>query len=76
MNEHYIKNIDENDLFDQFIEYCKLFKKEVKTDKREKIKKTNPNIIDNGIGIKTQYQSHSIILVSFNITKINVNKSK
>ncbi len=40
MNEHYIKNIDENDLFYQFIEYCKLFKKEVKTDKREKIKKS------------------------------------
>ena len=40
MNEHYIKNIDENDLFDQFIEYCKLFKKEVKTDKKEKIKKS------------------------------------
>ena len=40
MNEHYIKNIDENDLFNQFIEYCKLFKKEVKTDKKEKIKKS------------------------------------
>jgi len=40
MNEHYIKNMDENDLFDQFIEYCKLFKSEVKTDKKDKIKKS------------------------------------
>ena len=40
MNEHYIKNMDENDLFDQFIEYCKLFKNEIKTDKKDKIKKS------------------------------------
>ena len=40
MNEHYIKNIDENDLFDQFIEYCKLFKNEIKSDKKDKIKKS------------------------------------
>ena len=40
MNEHYIKNMDESDLFDQFIEYCKLFKSEIKTDKKDKIKKS------------------------------------
>jgi len=40
MNEHYIKNMDEGDLFDQFIEYCKLFKSEIKTDKKDKIKKS------------------------------------
>ncbi len=40
LNEHYIKNIDESDLFKQFIEYCKLFKSEIKTDKKDKIKKS------------------------------------
>jgi len=40
MNEHYIKNIDENDLFDQLIEYCKLYKNEIKSDKKDKIKKS------------------------------------
>jgi len=40
MNEHYIKNIDENDLFDQLIEYCKLYKSEIKSDKKDKIKKS------------------------------------
>ncbi len=40
MNEHYIKNINENELFDQFIEYCKLFKKEIKSNKQDKIKKS------------------------------------
>jgi len=40
MNEHYIKNIDENDLFDQLAEYCKLYKSEIKSDKKNKIKKS------------------------------------
>ncbi len=40
MNEHYIKNIDEHDLFIQLTEYCKLYKSEIKSDKKEKIKKS------------------------------------
>ena len=40
MNEHYIKNIDENDLFDQLIEYCRLYKSEIESDKKDKIKKS------------------------------------
>ena len=40
MNEHYIKHIDENDLFTQLAEYCKLFKNEIKSDKKDKIKKS------------------------------------
>ena len=58
MNEHYIKNIDENKLFDQFIKYCQLFKSEIKADKKDKIKssltflknkaKTLEDIFNNG----------------------------
>jgi glutamyl-tRNA synthetase len=40
MNEHYIKNIDESDLFNQLTKYCKLYKSEIKSDKRDKIKKS------------------------------------
>jgi glutamyl-tRNA synthetase len=40
MNEHYIKNINENELFNQFIDYCKIYKNEIKTNKAEKIKKS------------------------------------
>jgi len=40
MNEHYIKTIDENDLFNQLTEYCKLYKSEIKSDKKNKIKKS------------------------------------
>jgi len=39
MNEHYIKNIDENNLFNQLIEYSKLYKSEISSDKKDKIKK-------------------------------------
>ena len=40
MNEHYIKNKNEADLFDQFINYCALFKGEIKSDKKDIIKKS------------------------------------
>ena len=40
MNEHYIKNINENDLFNQLTEYCKTHKSEIKSDKKDKIKKS------------------------------------
>ena len=34
MNEYYIKNIDEDDLFDHLIEYCRLHKSEIKSEKK------------------------------------------
>ena len=40
MNEHYIKSIDEKDLYNQFMDYCKLFKNEIKSEKQDKIKKS------------------------------------
>ena len=40
MNEYYIKNIDEDDLFNQLTEYCKLYKSEIQSDKKDKIKKS------------------------------------
>ena len=40
MNEHYIKNMNENHLFDQLIEYCKSYKHEIESVKKDKIKKS------------------------------------
>jgi glutamyl-tRNA synthetase len=40
MNGHYIKNINENELFNHLINYCKSYKNEIKSDKAEKIKKS------------------------------------
>ena len=39
MNEHYIKNIDENELFAQFTKYCENYREKIPGDKGEKIKK-------------------------------------
>ena len=38
MNEHYIKNIDENDLYDNLLRYCEKFKDKIDTEKASKIK--------------------------------------
>jgi len=38
MNEHYIKTIDKNALYDHFVQYCELYKEKIKSDKKEKIK--------------------------------------
>ena len=40
MNEHYIKNIDENELFAQFTKYCENYRQKITGDKGEKIKKS------------------------------------
>ncbi len=58
MNEYYIKNNNEKDLFIQFSDYCKIFKKTISNDKSEKIKnsltflknkaKTLEDIFNNG----------------------------
>ena len=38
MNEHYIKTINENELYNQLVTYCELYKEKIKSDKEEKIK--------------------------------------
>jgi glutamyl-tRNA synthetase len=38
MNEHYIKTIDENELYNHLVAYCELYKEKIKSDKEEKIK--------------------------------------
>tara|TARA_B100000427_G_scaffold262593_1_gene227277 strand:+ start:1313 stop:2695 length:1383 start_codon:yes stop_codon:yes gene_type:complete len=39
MNEHYIKNMNENDLFDHLTKYCEIYKEKI-DNKKEKIKKS------------------------------------
>ncbi len=38
LNEHYIKTIDEQQLFKSLIEYCEIYKEKIKPEKEEKIK--------------------------------------
>jgi glutamyl-tRNA synthetase len=38
INEHYIKNIDENDLYKHLVEYCEIYKEKINPEKEAKIK--------------------------------------
>jgi len=38
MNEHYIKNIDENELFNQLTKYCEIYKEKMPNKKEEKLR--------------------------------------
>jgi len=38
MNEHYIKAIDESELYDHLVEYCETYKEKIKPEKEVKIK--------------------------------------
>ena len=40
MNEHYIKNMDENDLYNKLYKYCNHYKKKIESNKEDKIKKS------------------------------------
>ena len=38
MNEHYIKTINENELYDHLVKYCEIYKEKIKPEKEIKIK--------------------------------------
>ena len=38
MNEHYIKTIDENELYKHLVHYCEIYKEKINSDKEKKIK--------------------------------------
>ncbi|MDC1344326.1 glutamate--tRNA ligase [Pelagibacteraceae bacterium] len=38
MNEHYIKTIDENELYKHLVKYCEIYKEKIKPEKKTKIK--------------------------------------
>ena len=63
MNEHYIKNIDENHLFNQLTEYCKLYKSEIKSDKKEKIKKSLPFLKNKAKTLEDIFNNGQYIMV-------------
>ena len=70
MNEHYIKNIDENDLFNQLIEYCKLYKSEIKSDKKDKIKKSLTFLKNKAKTLEDIFNNGQYIIVD----KVNFNQ--
>ena len=69
MNEHYIKNIDENELFKHLKEYCSLYKKKINTLKEEKVKKSLTFIKNKAKTLEDIYNNAKYIIedqVNFN----------
>jgi len=77
MNEHYIKTIDENELYQQLVSYCEIYKEKIKSEKELKIKpslsflknkaKTLEDIYNNAkfiINDEVQYNDEDLKLIN------------
>ncbi len=81
MNEHYIKNMNEKDLFVQFSDYCKIFKKVISNDKSEKIKNSLTFLKNKAKTLEDIFNNGQYIIqeeVNFNKDDLNLidNKAK
>ena len=81
MNEHYIKNISENDLFERFNNYCKNYKEKIEANKEDKIKKSLSFLKNKSKSLEDIYNNSKYIIfdeVSFdeNDLKLIDNKAK
>ena len=83
MNEHYIKNIDENELYKHLVEYCEIYKEKIKPEKEIKIKpsltflknkaKTLEDIFNNAKYIildEVKFDDHDLKLIDDKAKKI------
>ncbi len=69
MNEHYIKTIKENDLYQNLFEYCKIYKEEIKNDKETKIKSSLSFLKNKAKTLEDIYNNSKFIIndeVNFN----------
>ncbi len=69
MNEHYIKTIDENDLYQNLFEYCATYKKNIKSDKETKIKSSLSFLKNKAKTLEDIYKNAQFIInddVNFN----------
>ena len=70
MNEHYIKTIDENDLYQNFIEYCKIYKEKINEDKETKVKYSLSFLKNKAKTLEDIYNNAKFIIDD----KVNFNK--
>ena len=64
MNEHYIKNISENNLFNKFNEYCKNYKEKIETNKEDKIKKSLSFLKNKAKSLEDIYNNSKYIILN------------
>ncbi len=69
MNEHYIKTIDEQELFKSLVEYCEIYKEKIKPEKAEKIKNSLPFLKNKAKTLEDIFNNAKYIIID----KINFN---
>ncbi len=70
MNEHYIKNIDENDLFKKLTEYCEIYQEKIPNEKGDKIKSSLPFLKNKAKTLEDIYKNSKYIIQD----KVTINK--
>ena len=70
INEHYIKTIDENELYNQLLQYCDLFKDKIKSDKESKLKTSLSFLKNKAKTLEDIYNNAKYIIVD----EVNLNQ--
>jgi len=79
MNEHYIKTIDESELYNQLVKYCELYKEKIKSDKEDKIKPSLIFLKNKAKTLEDIYNNSKYIIfdeVIFNVDDLKLVDSK
>jgi glutamyl-tRNA synthetase len=63
MNEHYIKTINENELYNHLLKYCELFKEKIKSDKEQQIKSSLTFLKNKAKTLEDIYNNAKYIIV-------------
>jgi glutamyl-tRNA synthetase len=74
MNEHYIKNIDENELYKHLVEYCEIYKEKINQAKEVKIKSSLSFLKNKAKTLEDIYNNAKYII--FDEVKFNVEDLK
>ena len=64
MNEHYIKNINEKELFERLEEYCLIYKEKIETNKKDKLKNSLPFLKNKAKTLEDVYNNSKYILTN------------
>lgn len=70
MNEHYIKTIDENILYERLVDYCETYKENIKPEKEQKIKNSLSFLKNKAKSLEDIFNNAKYILLE----KINFNQ--
>ena len=64
MNEHYIKTIDENDLYSSLVNYCEIYKEKINPEKESKIKSSLPFLKNKAKTLEDIFNNAKYIIIN------------